>query len=168
MAIPETLVNFNLSVDGKGYAGIVQSATTPKLVLKVEEYRAGGMDAPIDIDQGMEKLDVSFDLNGWQKDTLVFFGLANGSAFNGVLRGAFRDTGGIVKALVITVRGLLKSVDPGDWAAGDKGMTKFDVNCRYYKAEVDGQVLYEIDPIAGIRIINGVDQLVAVRAALGT
>ena len=168
MAIPETLVNFNLTVDGKGYAGIVQSATTPKLVLKSEEYRAGGMDAPIDIDQGMEKLDASFDLNGWQTDVLAFFGLSNGSAFSGVLRGAFRDATGTVKALVVTYRGMLKSVDPGDWSAGDKSMTKFDVNCRYYKAEVDGQVLYELDLIGGIRIINGVDQMAAVRAALGT
>ena len=44
------LKNFNLFVDGRGYAGRTEEVTPPKLTIKTEELRAGGMDAPISID----------------------------------------------------------------------------------------------------------------------
>jgi P2 family phage contractile tail tube protein len=37
----------------------------------------------------------------------------------------------------------------------------------YYKLEIDGRVMYEIDMIAGVQVIDGKDQLAEVRSALG-
>ena len=37
----------------------------------------------------------------------------------------------------------------------------------YYKLEVDGSVIYEIDIINSIRVIDGVDQLAKMREQLG-
>lgn len=37
----------------------------------------------------------------------------------------------------------------------------------YYKLEIDGRVIYEIDALGMKRVINGVDQLAAQRTALG-
>lgn len=37
----------------------------------------------------------------------------------------------------------------------------------FYKLEVDGRPVYEIDALGMKRVINGVDQLAAQRAALG-
>ena len=37
----------------------------------------------------------------------------------------------------------------------------------YFSVEVDGQVIYEIDALGMKRVINGVDQLVDQRRALG-
>ena len=54
--IPKILKNFNLFIDGRGYAGKCDEVNPPKLNIKSEEYRAGGLDAPIPIDMGMEKL----------------------------------------------------------------------------------------------------------------
>ena len=42
--IPETLANMNLFADGISFQGDVPSLTLPKLTLKTEEHRAGGMD----------------------------------------------------------------------------------------------------------------------------
>ena len=55
--IPETLANLNLFVDGQSFQGDVTSLTLPKLTLKTEEHRAGGMDMPIELDMGMEKME---------------------------------------------------------------------------------------------------------------
>lgn len=46
----KVLKNFSLFVDGRGYAGKAEEVTPPKLTIKTEEFRGGGMDAPIDID----------------------------------------------------------------------------------------------------------------------
>ncbi len=53
--IPQTLANLNLFVDGVSFQGNVSSLTLPKLSVKLAEQRFGGMDTPVDIDQGLEK-----------------------------------------------------------------------------------------------------------------
>lgn len=165
--IPQTLYNFNLFVDGNSYAGVASQVTLPKLKIKTEDYRAGGMDAPVKMDMGLEGLDAAFAMTGMAKDVLAYFGLADQTSFKGTFRGAFKDQKGAVVAAVATFGGMLQEVDMGDWKAGDKAETKFSVNCSYYKLEIDNTVVFEIDPVAGIRVINGTDQLTGVRQALG-
>lgn len=165
--IPQTLYNFNLFVDGNSYAGVASQVTLPKLKVKTEDYRAGGMDAPVKMDMGLEAMDAAFSMNGVAKDVLKFFGLADQNSFNGSFRGAFKNQKGEVVAAVATFRGMLQEVDMGDWKSGDKAETKYSVNCSYYKLEIDGAAVVEIDPVAGIRVIEGKDQLADVRAALG-
>lgn len=165
--IPQTLYNFNLFVDGNSYAGVASQVTLPKLKVKTEDYRAGGMDAPVKMDMGLEAMDAAFSMTGVAKDVLKFFGLSDQNSFNGSFRGAFKNQKGEVVAAVATFRGLLQEVDMGDWKTGEKGETKYSVGCSYYKLEIDGAPVIEIDPVAGIRLVNGKDQLAGVRAALG-
>lgn len=165
--IPETLANMNMFVDGISFQGDVPSLTQPKLVLKMEEYRAGGMDVPVEMDMGMEKQEANFTTTGVRRESLKFFGLADGTAFNGVFRGAFKGLKGKITPVIVTLRGALKEVDMGDWKPGDKAEIKHAVALSYYKLEVDGRVIYEIDALGMKRVINGVDQLAAQRSALG-
>jgi len=165
--IPETLANMNLFVDGISFQGDVPSLTLPKLALKMEEYRPGGMDMPIEMDLGMEKLESSFTTTGMRKEALKFFGLADGNAFNGVFRGSFKGQKGETKAVIVTQRGTLKELDMGDWKPGDKAEHKHAIALTYYKLEVGGEVIYEIEPMAMKRVINGVDQLASQRRDLG-
>ncbi|AAO56873.1 phage major tail tube protein [Pseudomonas syringae pv. tomato] len=165
--IPETLSNLNLFVDGVSFQGDVSSLTLPKLTLKTEEHRAGGMDLPVELDMGMEKQEANFTTTGVRRESLKFFGLADGTAFNGVFRGAFKGLKGKVTPVVVTLRGRLKEVDMGDWKPGDKSEIKHAVALTYYKLEVDGRLIYEIDALGMKRVIDGVDQLAAERSALG-
>lgn len=165
--IPETLANMNLFVDGISFQGDVPSLTLPKLTLKTEEHRVGGMDVPVELDMGMEKQEAGFTTTGVRRESLKMFGLADGSGFNGVFRGAFKGLKGKVTPVIVTLRGLLKEVDMGDWKSGDKAEVKHNVALTYYKLEVDGRLIYEIDTLGMKRVINGVDQLAAQRSALG-
>ena len=165
--IPETLANMNLFVDGMSFQGDVPSLTLPKLTLKTEEHRAGGMDMPVELDMGMEKMESNFVTTGVRKESLKNFGLADGNAFNGTFRGSFKGQRGESKSVVVTQRGMLKEVDMGDWKPGDKAEIKHAVALTYYKLEVAGEVIYEIDPVGMKRVINGVDQLAGQRRDLG-
>ncbi|WP_458129487.1 phage major tail tube protein [Pseudomonas sp. Z2-11] len=165
--IPETLANLNLFADGVSFQGDVPSLTLPKLTLKMEEHRGGGMDAPVELDMGMEKQEANFATTGVRRESLKFFGLADGTAFNGTFRGAYKGLKGKVTPVIVTLRGTLKEVDMGDWKPGDKAEIKHSIGLTYYKLEVDGRTVYEIDPIGMRRVINGVDQLAAQRSALG-
>ncbi|MBC3410272.1 phage major tail tube protein [Pseudomonas sp. SWRI107] len=165
--IPQTLANLNLFVDGVSFQGDVPSLTLPKLTLKMEEHRGGGMDLPVELDQGMEKQEAAFTTTGVRREAMKFFGLADGTAFNGTFRGAFKGLKGAITPVVVTLRGTLKEVDMGDWKPGDKAEIKYSVGVTYYKLEVDGRLIYEIDALGMKRVIDGVDQLAAQRAALG-
>lgn len=165
--IPEILANTNLFVDGVSFQGEVPSLTLPKLALKTEEYRPGGMDMPIEMDVGMEKMEANFTTTGVRKESLKFFGLADGNAFNGVFRGSFKGQRGETKAVIVTLRGMLKELEMGDWKPGDKAESKHGIGVNYYKLEVGGEVIYEIDPLGMKRVINGVDQLASQRRDLG-
>jgi P2 family phage contractile tail tube protein len=165
--IPETLFNMTLFVDGTNFAGDVLSVTLPKLKVKTEEHRAGGMDAPIDMDMGLEKLEAGFSCSGARREVLGKFGLADQTAFFGTFRGAFKGQKGEVKKVVATYRGQLIEADPGDWKPGDKAEFKYGLSLSYYKLEINDTLVHEIDPVNSVRVIDGVDQLAAVRTALG-
>ncbi|MDF3135325.1 phage major tail tube protein [Pseudomonas extremaustralis] len=165
--IPEMLTNCVMFVDGVSFSGDVPSMTLPKLSIKTEEYRGGGMSGPVDLPTGLEKLEAAFTTNGVRREALKFFGLADQTACNLVFRGSFKGQKGTVKSVTVTLRGSLKEVDMGDWKPGDKAEIKHAVAVTYYKLEIDGRVMYEIDFANMVQVIDGVDQLAAERSALG-
>ncbi len=165
--IPEVLSNCAAFIDGVSFAGEVPTLTLPKLTKKTDDYQGGGMSAPIEMGMGLEKLEAAFTTNGVRRESLKFFGLADQTACNAVFRAAYKGLKGAVKAVTVTLRGAVKEVDMGDWKAGDKAEIKHAMSVTYYKLEIDGRVMYEIDPLNMIQVIDGVDQLAAERTALG-
>jgi P2 family phage contractile tail tube protein len=161
------LKNMNLFVDGRGYAGNVEELTPPKLTFKIEEFRNGGMDAPVEVEMGMDKLEASFSLTKYDADVLKLFGLAPGNTKPLTFRGSIISEDGAENPVVIQLQGMLKEVDQGSWKPGDKATLKGTVACRYYKHTVAGIVVHEIDIPNMIRNVGGVDQLAATRKNLG-
>ncbi len=164
--IPKILKNFSLFVDGRGYAGLVEELTVPKLSLKMDDLYSGGMDAPIDLEMGMEKLECDFTLSEYNTDVINQFGLRDGAQVPLTLRGGIDDENGVTP-VVITLRGAWKEADLGSWKAGEKAPLKVGVTLRYYKLEIGGSTLVEVDVPNMVRSINGVDQLADMRAAIG-
>lgn len=167
MAIAKLLRNVSVFFDGRGYAGQFDSFDPPKLTLNTEEFRAGGMDMPVEVDMGMEKMECKLVTSSADRAALERFGLADGSGTALTLRGAQQGRGPAVESVEHHVRGQVKEVDWGTWEPGKKGPCSFMVAVHYYKFVVDGATVHEIDPENMKRIINGTDQLEAQRAALG-
>lgn len=164
--IPRVLKNYSLFVDGRGLAGTIDTLTLPTLTTKMEEFRGGGMDAPVELDMGMEKLEGSFVLAEYNPDIVSLFGLASANT-QLTARGALRRDGEDAVAAVVNMTGAIKELDPGDWKAGDMTTGTFNYTLRYFKLTVGGRELVEIDKVNMIRRINGVDQLASIRSALG-
>lgn len=119
--IPQMLSNTNLFVDGVSFAGDVPSLTLPKLTVKTEAHRGGGMAGEIEMDMGLEKLEASWTSTGVRREMMKYFGLSDQTGCNAVFRGAFKGLKGQGSPWVIaTLRGMLKEVDPGDWKAATK------------------------------------------------
>lgn len=165
---PHVLKHFNLFVDGRGYAGIVEELVPPKLTIKTEEYRGGGMDCPIPLDMGMEKMEAEVTMAEYDIMTLKLFGFQLGGAiamtFRGVLKAAANP---IPVPIAVNLRGFITEIDMGTWKAGEKSQYKFKMGCTYYKLSMGEVPIIEIDPENYVRFVGGEDQLIALRAAIG-
>ena len=157
----------NLIVDGRGQAGKVTEVTLPKIAQKLEEHRAGGMDAPVEFDMGLEKLEASFTLAEYNAKVLKLFGLTLGNNTPITIRGYSEDELGFSQTIVAKMRGRLKDQDPGSWKPGDNAELKGAISCTYYELTINGKTIYEIDVPNMVRKIGGVDQLLRQRLALG-
>ena len=167
MNIDNQLKNCNMTIDGRGYAGRLKTVTPPKLTMKTEEFRGGGMDAPIEIDMGMEKLELSATLGSVDPELLKSWGLTQGASPSITIRGALESEFGAAARVEIRCSGKIAEVDHGDWKPGDPAELKFRQSVTRYEYRHNGELLHKIDVQNMIRIVNGVDQLAEQRAALG-
>lgn len=167
--IPRKLKNFNLFVDGRGYAGRIEELALPKLTVKTEEFRAGGMDAAVELDMGMEKLEGEFTLAEYAEDVIRQFGLTNGAAVALKFKGSIEadDAGGAKVPVEVVLRGRWRELDMGNWKAGDNSTLKVAVMANYYSYASNGQTLIEIDVPGMKRVIGGTDLLAQTRRNIG-
>lgn len=165
--VPRVLKNFSLFVDGRGLAGTVSTLTLPTLTTKMEEFRGGGMDAPVEIDMGMEALETSFELFDYDENVLSLYGLADGAATQVTARGALRRDGEEAVAMIVNMTGVIKEMDPGDWQSGEQTTMTCTMALRYLKVTIGGREVIEVDKVNMIRRVNGVDQLATIRTAIG-
>lgn len=165
--LPRTLKNFNLFVNGVGYAGKVDEVTLPVLKVKTEEHRAGGMDAGVELDMGMEKLEGKFVLSDYDPSVAKLLGgLSADTPIN--FRGAIQAQGEpTAQAVVVKMTGFIKSRDNGSNKTGDKSSTTFEFAARSYQETINGEVVVDIDVVNMKRVIGGVDQMESQRAAIG-
>ncbi len=166
-AVENVLRNFTMFADGWGKMGNVEELTLPKLSLKMEEYRGGGMDVPVDIDLGMEKMEAEFTLTSFDAQVLSLFGLGPGNDRQFTFRGSLASEDGTRRGVIVRMFGLLSEVDPGNWKTGEKAELKGKISLKVYKLTVGEQLIHHIDAMNGIRIINGADVMADVRAHLG-
>jgi P2 family phage contractile tail tube protein len=167
MAARNIRKNLNLFVDGRGYAGQIEEFNAPKLAITTEEFRGGGMHAPVEITMGMEKMETDFSLISYDADVLSLFGVVEGSTVPFVAREALESLDGVVTPVVHTMRGKIKEIDPGTSKAGDKPTLKISMALTYYKLQHGGKTVQEIDVENMIHAVNGVDTLAGIRGALG-
>lgn len=162
--IPSVLKNWNVFIDGLGYAGLCDEAELPEVKFKTEEHRGGGMDAPYEIEMGQEVMTAKLTFSEYPAD--VIRNLNNGRRIQ--LRGALvNDQTGQTTAVLAEIGGRTKGFMAGTWKAGDMNKPEFEVSVDYFRWNQGGADLFVIDVINMIRVVGGVDQLAAQRAALG-
>ncbi|WP_417842034.1 phage major tail tube protein [Terasakiella sp.] len=158
---------FNVFVDGRGYASQATEYTPPALTLMTEDHRAGGMDAPVALDMGMEALNTSFILTDYNPDVLALWGVAQGNEVPLIFRGSMESADGTKTAVVHTMRGKITSIDRGTWVPGTKNAMTVTMNLLYYKEDHGTRTTHEFDIENMVRIVDGVDMLAEHRANIG-
>ncbi|KZN66853.1 phage major tail tube protein [Pseudoalteromonas luteoviolacea] len=166
---PKILKKSKLFVDGKGYLGVADEISLPKVTVKTREVTSG-FQAPIELDVGqLEKLEGSITLLEYNADVLKLLGDwgGTGRTINLTARGAIQKQGAAPEPVVVTLHGFFKEVDMGSWKDGEEAKMTLQYAVQKYKLEINNEVIYNIDLYNDIREIAGVDHMANLRKTIG-
>lgn len=153
-------------IDGRRVAGS-SLLQLPKIKAKTEKLYMGGADGETEVEFGLQAMEAKLKLFTVDPEVLKLVGLAPGVFkpfnFNG---GTVSEVDGSVRSAIARMSAKIAEDDPGDWKAGDKTEWDYRLIVRTYRLRVGDRVIYDIDPLNFIRLIDGVDQLAALRAAM--
>ncbi len=167
--LPEFLKDFDVSIVGTSFNKRAEEIKLPDLVIKTEEWRGAGMDAPIEIDVGMEKMETTMKFAGIKKEVFLAYGLQVGglAIMNAV--GGFEAQDGTAFPVNATLQGGIKKIETGTWKAGDikSAFTSITMSVNRYLLVMDNFPLVTIDIENRIRIMGAIDHAENIRIALG-
>lgn len=154
--------------DGDSYLGQSKTITLPKLTRIMKEWRGGGMDGAVKVDQGLGLLELEVTYGGLMLGILRQFGIMNVAGVQLRFMGSYqREDTGEIDAVEVVVRGQHEEIDMGDAEQGEDGDFKTKTPCAYYKLIVNGRTEIEIDLMNMVLEVDGVDRLAAHRANIG-
>lgn len=167
MGYPRKLKNMNGFVDGGSYLGVIAEFDEPKLAIATDDWRGGGMLGPIKIDNGLEGMEASLTMGGHEVTLFRKFGTTQADGVRVRLVGAYQaDDGSAAQAVEIYIGGRFSEIDPGKSKPGDSTEHKYKVPLVYYRRVVDGVDEIEIDMVAGVFIVDGVDRYAEIMAII--
>lgn len=161
---PRVIKNNNAFINGESYAGLSDVAKLPNLNLQKAKHRAAGMDGAATLDMGTEDMTAEVSLKEWAPPALKLIGTRKRMVLRPAAQGKLHDD---VRTIIVTLGGLWGGIDFGELKPGSDAPVKLSLEVDYYRLEIDGEEIWDIDLIAGKRVIGGVDQLAALRAAMG-
>lgn len=168
MALPHKLKVFNVFNDGDSYIGQTTEVALPKLAIKAEAYRSGGMIGEVDIDLGLEKMEMEHTYGGPVRQIFNQFGLTKTAGVLLRFMGSYqRDDTAEIDAYEVVTRGRHIEIDMGSAKAGDDTTFKVKTSISYFKLTINNEVVIEIDMENMIYVVNGEDRYAAHRKAVG-
>src|SRR6266478_1248102 len=160
--------DFTVWINDIGKIGEAPNFQPPEINIQTEEFRGGGMDGTAEIPMGIEKLEFDFNLHTWDEQIWSILGYGPGSLDVPItFRGYLLTAAGNEKGVVIETHCLIKSVKPSKVEAGKKADLSVHVCANYYRHEIDGRTVTEIDVFNKITIIGGNDKSANARRILG-
>jgi len=166
----DVLRDFVLYNGADKMVGRIDAFKPPALKTITEQFRGAGMDAAMPIDMGMEPLEASWTTSGIDRNTYTGFGLMSGVRIPVSVRAAVVNPAtGLPASVVHTMIGNITMVEPSEYKPGERATLQTSIALIYYKLThtIPGVPAVEIDVINGVRIVNGVDQLIALRVLTG-
>lgn len=166
--LPRTLKNFNIFTNGLNWAGVAQSIQIPKISRKMEDFRGAGMIGDVALAMGYEKLEGEITYAGFDSNHYKQMGTNSISGLPVRYVGVYeRQDTGDMQHVEIYLRGRAKELDSGEVKNGEKTEVKMSFAYTYFRIEVEGEVLVELDLVNGTEIFGDSDLAESTKELLG-
>lgn len=165
-----TLNNANIYIDGNSLLGQAEEFKLPVVKFKMAEHKAVGMVGAIKLPSGFEALEGeikwnSFYANVWPKLLDPFTPVqlqARGSLETYTSQGRTQQV-----PYVVFLTASFYEVPTGDFKQNDKAEFSSKFYATYIKQQVNGSDVLEVDAMANIYKVSGVDKLDLYRTNIG-
>lgn len=163
--VPKVLYNFNVHIDGVGYAGLATEIKLPDLSYKIEEHLAGGLDHPYPINMSLESMEMTLTFAEVNGDIAKLVGIFNGGSTRIQCYGALNDnTSQSSDPVQVTAEGNFTKYESTAWKAGEKTEEKYTFKPIVYQETIAGTKTVDIDTLNMKRVIGGTDYLEQIRS----
>lgn len=164
------VTNANIYLDGVSYMGRAEEVTVPDIQPKMVDHKALGMVGELELPAGLQKMSAKIKWNAIYPD-------------------AMKKTHDVYSSLRLMVRGNVETYENGSrtgqtpavvymtaipkkaggltFKPQDNVEREDEFNVTAYKLEIDGEEIIDIDIMANVWRVNGVDQLATMRVNLG-
>ncbi len=164
------LTNANIYVDGNSFLGKAMEIELPTVQHKMAEHQALGMVGMTEMFAGIEKMTGKIKWNSFYRDAALKIADPT-KAFPLQLRGSLETFGaGGREAQVPFVAYLTASFTSfplGNFKQAENVELESDFTASYCKLEINGEAIVEIDVLANIYKVGGVDIMAIYRANIG-
>lgn len=161
-----SITNANAYIQGVKLAGKLSELELPAVKIKTQEVTALGLYGATEIPSGLEKMEAKFKFNSiypeaWKHEnphkTCTLIVKSNMQQVNA--QGVPNNV-----AVVATVGGLFKELPSGSFKPGERSEAEHLMAVTYYKLDVAGETVWEIDVFNNIFRHFGVDILASFNA----
>lgn len=164
------VTNANIYMDGFSYLGRAENVDLPEVVYKFTEHKALGMVGTSEFFAGIEKMEGSIKWNSFYQEVMMKVGnptktvqLQARSSLE-----TYNSQGRVLELPVVTFLTVaFKTLPAGKYKQHDNVELDSKFTAYYVKQVVGGINVVEIDVLANIAKVNGVDILANYRANIG-
>lgn len=165
-----TLNNANIYIDGNSLLGRAEEFKLPTVKFKMAEHKAVGMVGAIKLPSGFEALEGEIKWNSFYPDVWAKL-LDPYTSVQLQARGSletYNSQGRQAQVpYVVFLTCSFYEVPAGDFKQNDKAEFQSKFYATYIKQVVDGKDVLEVDAMANIYKVNGVDKLDLYRTNIG-
>lgn len=165
MSFPRHIRGFNAYLDGFGYLGLAPKATLPEVKIATTRYRGAGMEGSAAIDMGLEDMmsDISF-----AEYVPRLFDLLGTHVTMTLRPGERAREDGASRPYIFTMNGLITAPTFDGLESGKESLMKVHMEVDRLRVSVDGVAKWDLSNRPGApRLVNGIDQLAGINAAMG-
>ena len=160
----------NVYINDASTHGMASEVSCPEVSAKMDEYPALGMYIPVSLPNGIEAMELS--IKWTMPSNEVMIAMANSmqavdlAIFSS--KAVFNNSGKVEEQkIAINVRGFPKKHQGGSFKAREDSEFENTIAVFYYRIEVNGQEIMEVDAMNNIYTVDGVDMLEQRKANLG-
>lgn len=164
------VTNANVYIDGNSFLGKAEEVNLPMIKHIMTEHKALGMVGKFEFFAGVDKMETKIKWNSFYKEAMVK--MADPTTTLQVQVRASVETYASAgrtseKPLVIYMTAQPKDFPGGNFKQHDNVELESNLNVIYFKLEIDGEILMEVDVLSNIYKVAGIDILAKYRENIG-
>ena len=162
--------NARVYIDGTDFIAKAEEVDLPKVRFKFADAKALGLYGEMELPAGLDKLEARIKFNSIYSDFIAL--ASNPFVLRTIIVRASKqdwDQRGVAREVPVKaeIRGFFKEFDSGKFKAREAAEAEATISVLYYKLEVDGKEVVEVDVMNNIYKVEGRDILQAYKANIG-